>query len=252
MKYLGLLMVNGENDVLEETLAANAELVDAFYVLDGTVPNTVSERICLAHPKCAGYTRDQDLPASYPRNPVDGYRQHLYEQAVADHGFDNWFLLLHGDEVWTQDPRDHLIDGADGYMFLLPFFFPRAGETWDYTWPALDQLQWSLGPGFPEFRMFRGGPGVRFDKSQHFNVTPAGLTSMGAMPFPINHYLYRSPMSQRARAAQHVANGFDPDNYRHITDGDHVYWTDAMIEQRLNDPTGYFTELRREPSRVGV
>lgn len=246
MKYLGLLMINGENDILEDTLTRNGEFVDAFYVLDGTVPNTVSESICWRHPKCAGYTHDSQMDReAYGTKPRDGWRQHLYEQAVQDHGVDNWFLLLHGDEVWTDDPRNHLTPDVDGYMFLLPFFFPRAGELWDYSWPALEQLQWSLGPGYPEFRMFRGNTDVRFDKRQHSNVTPQGLLRMGAMPFPINHYLYRSPMSQRERAATHLETGFDPDNYRHILDGDHVYWTDAMIQKCLDEPSPYWTELRR-------
>lgn len=239
MKFIGLLMINGENDILEDTLAINAEYVDAFYVLDGTVPNDESERICHGHPKCHGYTRDADLPPSYPANPVDGYRQHLYEQAVTDYGYDNWFLLLHGDEVWTEDPRAIVTDSADGYCFQLPFFFPRAGEEWDYARSPLDQLTWRLGPGWPEFRMFRGGPGVRFAKSQHFNVTPQGIGRIAWVADPILHYPYRSPEVQRERAAQ----TWDPDNYQHVTDRDAVYWTDEMIAAYQARPQGFSTDL---------
>ncbi len=250
MKSIGLLMINGENDILERTLEINGQYVDYFYVLDGTVPHDISESICRAHPKCAGYTRDQDIPGEYGWAPKDGWRQLLYEQAVAEHGFDNWFLLLHGDEVWTANPRNYTYSGADGFIFLLPFYFPREGEVWDYMWHPIDQLQWSLGPGFPEFRMFRGSPDVFFYKSQHFNVTPQGIKSIHRMPFPINHYLYRSPESQRARARQHVLSGFDPDNYKHITERDEVYWSDEKIGKVLADPAGYFTDLRRD--RTGL
>ncbi len=78
--------------------------------------------------------------------------------------------------------------------------------------------------------MFHGDPTVRFLESQHFNVTPTGLRSIGWCENPIRHYLYRSPEAQRARALQHLNSGFDPDNYRHILNGDAVYWTDAMID----------------------
>ncbi len=226
---IGLLMISGEDDVLEQTLDANCEFVDWFYALDGTVPNKISRRICEAHPKCADYITDADLPRPrFPDRPVDGYRQALYELAVADHGFDNWFLLLHGDEVWTALPE---LDGEhDGFSFPLPFYFPRAGEQWDYTVAPLVQLHWHLGPGYPEFRMFHGAPEVRFLESQHFNVTPTGLQNIGWCEKPIRHYLYRSPEAQRQRALQHLNSGFDPDNYRHILNGDAVYWTDAMID----------------------
>ncbi len=239
-------MINGENDVLERTVEENARFVDAFYVLDGTSPHEESKATCLGHSKCAAYTRDCDLDGTYPTKPVDGYRQFIYEQAVADYGVDNWFLLLHGDEVWTEDPLSHIDGRHDGYIFRLPFYFPRAGETWDYEWHPLDQLQWYLGPGFPEFRMFKGSPDVRFDKSQHWNVTPQGLKSLGMMESPIKHYLYRSPAHQRARASQHERSGFDPDNYRHILERDEVYWSDEKISKVLNDPTGYYTYCRRD------
>jgi hypothetical protein len=237
---IGLLMINGEDDVLEQTLAANCRFVDCFYVLDGTVPNDVSRRICEQHPKCWGYLTDNDLPhPRFPDRPVDGYRQAIYELAVAEHGHDNWFLLLHGDEMWTALPDD--LEAHDGFSFPLPFYFPRAGETWDYSIAPLEQLRWHLRPGYPEFRMFHGAPTVRFLESQHFNVTPNGLQNIGWCDAPIKHYLYRSPEAQRARAAQHTASGFDPDNYLHIVNGDAVYWTDAMIDRYRQQ--GCFAEL---------
>jgi len=245
MKFIGLLMINNEDDILEETLATNAQYVDAFYVLDGTVPNDDSKDICMAHRKCSGYTTDAWLPQEYGDKPKDGWRQHLYEQAVADHGYDNWFLLLHGDEVWTFDPRD-VADDAHGYFFLLPFYFPRAGEQWDNSQPPLEQLRWHLSPGYPEFRMFRGGEHVQFDPLQHFDVRPKGLGSIAKVPLRINHYLYRSPDQQRARAQLHQQTGFDPGNYNHIIEHDGVYWTDEMIAAYQAHPAGYFTELEHD------
>lgn len=231
---IGLLMVNHEDDILQDVIAEHERIVDAFYVLDGTTPNAVSRAVCEASPKCGGYLTDAELPRPpYPEKTTCGYRQAPYEMAVADHGPDHWFLELHGDEVWTFDPRD-VIDrftGADGFVFPLPFFFPRAGEPWDDDRSPIEQLRWCLGPGWPEFRMFRGGEHVGFDVEQHFNTQPRGIRNVLAVDAPILHYPYRAPKVQRERAAIHEQTGFDPDNYRHITDRDQVFWTDEMIER---------------------
>lgn len=234
---IGLLMINGENDILERTLAANCEFVDCFYALDGTVPGGTSRAICRAHPKFRGYTHDRIMATrkGYGPIPRDGWRQFLYEQASAAYGRDNWFLLLHGDEVWTGLPDN--MDDHDGFMFSLPVYFPRAGEPWDNTVHPLDQLRWHLGPGYREFRMFKGGDHVNYEPQQHFNVTPAGIARIGGCDKPIRHYPYRAPKVQRERAARHEQTRFDPENYRHITDGDAVYWDDQQISgwQASND-----------------
>lgn len=241
MKFIGLMMINGENDILERVLASHEQVADVFYVLDGTVPNDTSRALCERSPKCGGYITDAELPRPpYPDKPVCGYRQALYEMACADHGPDNWFLILHGDEVWTEHPGT-IVNGADGYWFLLPFYFPRSGEDWDYDVHPLDQLRWNLRPGYPEFRMFKGGTHVRYSCTQSFNTRPAGITGDGHVAAPIKHYLYRSPDAQRARARQHQATGFDPDNYQHIIDHDAVYWTDEMIAR--HQKSQWFTEL---------
>lgn len=239
MKTIGLLMTAMEDDILERTIGLNAEWVDCFYALDGTG----SARDTLtAHPKCWGYTTDAMLSEGYPDKPCDGYRQHLYEQAVKDHGYDNAFVLLHGDEVWLRDPAEMIHGGSQGVVFPMPFFVPRAEEGWDDSAHALDQLRWLIGPGWPEFRAFRGSETVWFNRGQHFNTRPHGLERifhMAGNPHVV-HYPYRSPAVQRARAAMHLKTGFDPDNYKHIVDGDNVFWTDTMIEERVGSRIASF------------
>jgi hypothetical protein len=234
VKYLGIMMVSHENDILGRVLAEHSKIVDAFYVLDGTIPSDVSEAICRSFDKCAGYTTDSELPRPpYPELTTCGYRQWPYEQAVADHGTDNWFLELHGDEVWTFHPSEAITahPGADGFIFPLPFYFSR--DPWDDNRHPFDQLRWHMEPGWPEFRMFKGNPNVGFDPAQHFNTQPAGLHHVVHAGFPIKHYPYRSPTVQRERALVHQRTGFDPDNYQHILDGDQVVWTDEMIAGAL-------------------
>jgi hypothetical protein len=243
-QYIGLLMVAEENDILERTLDHNSQYLDAFYVLDGTPDNTESERICKAHPKCWGYSTDAQLPRPpYTSETLCGYRQFIYEQAVADNGSDNWFLILHGDEVWTQDPRIITTNTRyDGFIYRLPFFFPREGEPWDDSLHPVDQLSWGLGPGWPEFRLFRGNPTVQYDPLQQFNTRPFGINLVAATPALILHYPYRSPEVQRIRADLHQQSKFDPDNFAHIVSDDAVYWTDEMIAGYMK--VAWFSELR--------
>ena len=232
---IGLLMINGENDILPAVLKTHCEIVDVFYVLDGTIPNDESRRICEATGKCGGYITDAELPRPrFSEKPVCGWRQAIYEMAVADHGWDHWFLVLHGDEIWTQHPDQIIQPGVDGYVMLLPFYFPRDGEPWDYGQHPLEQLHWNLAPGFPEFRMFHGGPNVRYLEGQTFNTRPEGIERTVVCDAPIRHYLYRSPSVQRVRAHQHQETQFDPDNYQHITDHDAVYWTGDRIAEYMS------------------
>jgi hypothetical protein len=245
VKYVGLTMIANEDDVLAEVVAHHESLVDVFYVLDGTVPNAYSKQTVTASEKCAGYTRDAELPRPpYPVGTVCGYRKFLHEQAVAEFGPDNVFVLLHGDEVWTATPRRVVQENpsADGFVFLLPFYFPR--ESWDITRSPLEQLKWRLGPGFPEFRMFVGREGMAYSPTQHFDVAPSGVRYKITVSYPIRHYLFRSPEAQRTRARMHAASGYDPSNYEHILNGDRVIWTEEMIGEWQRNP--HFRELVRD------
>lgn len=243
MKVIGLLMVRGEDDILGSVLQYNVPLVDAFYVLDGTTPNDKSAALCQQRIECCGYWCDGDLPERYGTVPRDGWRDWLLLHAVTDWGVDNLFVLLHGDEVWTCDPRE-VADAhraADGFVFNLPVYFPHA--EWQEGVHPFDQITWSLGPGWPELRMFRGSERTHFDPDQHFNVTPQGVGRIVNTHREIKHYPYRSPEVQRARARQHFDSGFDPDNYRHIVERDEVIWTPEVIS-RWQASSSRWRELR--------
>lgn len=233
--FIGLVLVNGENDVLAATLKTHERILDVFYALDGTVPAHTSYAIIRGSEKCVAYFTDAELPRPpYTPDARDGYRQFLLEQAVADHGPENVFLLLHGDEIWQTHPSRILEEhpDADGFGFRLPCLIPRERDGWDDTAHPFDQLRWMLGPGWPEFRMFRGNPDVRFDPEQHFNVTPSGLRNTVMTGHTILHFPYRSPQSQAARAAV----TFDPDNYRETG-----LWDDDRIARARCHP--YFEQL---------
>lgn len=235
---IGLLMVADENDILERTLEHNSQWFDAFYVLDGSTDTAESERVCRANPKCWGYRQDKDLPRPpYTERTLCGYRKFIHDMAVIDHGFGHWFMVLHADELWTQDPRDITRNTSfDGFVYRLPFFFPRDGEGWEYDIHPIDQLHWNLGPGWPEFRLFRGGPTVAYRPQQEFSACPTGIRKVAVADATISHYPYRSPEVQRSRAALHEVTQFDPDNYQHIVKEDRVFWTDDMIVAHMRKP----------------
>ena len=242
MMYVGLLMIRDEEDILERVLATHAEIVDAFYVLDGSATRQ-SEDICRSYRRCYGYWTDAQLPPEYGTLPRDGWRQFIYNEARGELGADNWFLLLHGDEVWTFDPRDVVAayPGRTGFGFRLPFYFPRAAEGWDDSKHPLDQLRWRLGPGWPEFRMFYGGTDVNFALDQHFNTTPSGVGNLSMLPLEIKHYPYRAPAHEIERARRHEVTHFDPENYRHVSQEGLTLWDDDLISRFQGHP--YFEEL---------
>ena len=236
------MLVGHEDDILEATLTEHCKIVDAFYVLDGTVPNDVSKEICLSFDKCRSYHTDAELPRPpYPNGTTCGYRQWPLEQAQADVGFDHWFLELHADEVWTFHPSEVVAEypDADGFIFPLPCYFPRT--EWDYNRPPLEQLKWSIGPGYPEFRMFKGHEGQAFDPNQHFDTIPSHVETIVTDSRPIKHYAYRSPRSQIEKSRMHDRTGFDPDNYANVRAGK-LIWDDALIARYQQQPI--WRELR--------
>lgn len=226
---IGLLMLRDENDIVVDTLAGNSQLVDCFYVLDGSDDYKTSEGICQGFSNCAGYWRDCEVP--YPEPPVDGWRQFLYEKATNDHGHDHWFLLLHGDELWVNHPDDAIADvpDADGFEFRLPFAIPRG---WDDARTAYDQLREFAFPGWPEFRMFKGSEDVAYDPSQHFRTSPNGLERVARLNRAILHYPYRSLASQKLRASKSAA--WSPENYETIG-----YWDDDRLREVFADSEHY-------------
>ena len=243
---VGLLMVSHEDDVLAATLQKHTANVDVFYALDGTYPNDWSRSLIESHPRCHGYWQDSRLPPEYGTQPRDGWRQWLLEHAYADHGHEHVFALLHADEVWTRSPAEIADEHpeANGFIMRLPVYFP---QIWIVGRDPLEQLKWHLIPGWPEFRMFRGGPDVRYDTRQHFNVTPQGIDRIVSVDAPIRHYPYRSPETQRKRANHTEATGWDPDNYRHVLDHDEVFWTAETIERWQRASPLNWREAVRDP-----
>lgn len=221
---IGLLLVAEEDDILERILGEHEQIVDCFYALDGTPDNTYSRDLLTSSEKCAGYLTDAEIDGPV----LCGMRKVIHDLAVADHGPDHWFLILHGDEVWPSSVEEITAadPSADGFMFRLPFYIPR--DEWDYDRSALDQLRWRSEPGWPEFRLFHGAVGVAYRRDQYMNTQPHGLRKIAWAREPILHYPYRSPESQRARATARL----DPANYQHASAG-RFYWTDEMIADAL-------------------
>lgn len=202
MKVIALLVHKAEDDILPESLAANARFFDDIYTLNGDPDATPDDH----------QFTDASLPRPpFPENTVDGYRQALLEQAVKDHGHGHLYVLLHADEMWTIDPRKVAAAHpfADGFVFRMPLCF-NPGE-WDNERSPIAQMTACLRPGYPEFRVFRERPGVHFIPSQHFIVKPQGLTKIIDIADEVRHYPFRSAESQLQRATA----TFDPDNYQH-------------------------------------
>lgn len=238
MTVIALLMVgDGDLAILKETLPRNEHTFDVLYALCFT--EEIADYL-RPHPKCALAVSHEDVGYDLPA--TDGWRQAVYAPAAADHGTDNLFTLLNADEVWPFDPRS--IPGAqdDGervFMFRLPMFFTRHGEPWDETQPALDQLRWSFRPGWPEARMFHGGPTARFDPVRHYHCIPfpAGIPVVWT-GLEIEHYPYRGPSDYAYK--REASRSFSPANYGY----DSPFWTPEMIDRVLRHDSGHYSQIK--------
>ena len=205
MLILGLMLIRNENDILAEVLAEHLTFCDHIFVLDGTTDNQqLSAQICTAHSRVSYYTEAQ-LPANYPRPIRDGCRQFLVDKARQRFGACGWFVLLHGDEIFVDNPR--LIAQKYNAFFdcltfdSLNYFIHKEQEPFklDPVQSIQKQIVWYAGPGWPETRMFKNKSRYNYNLQQHSNVTPKGILINYKTTYKIKHYSLRHPEQQQKR-----------------------------------------------------
>jgi hypothetical protein len=203
---VGMLVTKDEGDKLLEVLRWAAPLCEAIYALAG---DAESEQLIRKHipRKCACLLTDQDLDCPPFK---DYHRQLLLERIQADFppgGFgkengNGWVLLLHGDEIWEDNPLEHALvaesqrqrEGETGFDTVVVemasfFLHPDGGE-------------WVKYPLYREQRMFRNVAGLYYPKGQNYQTTPVGISGRHVDNFyPVaRHYTYRSPDQAWRRA----------------------------------------------------
>ena len=229
---IGLLLIKDEQDILKETLQNHIRFCHKIFVLDGTVgPGQIeSQRICQSFAQVLEYHRDQDTGIFPVR---DGVRQYLLERARRQLGIGRWYAVLHGDEIWGEDPRSLCLQGHDGLAVRLYHFFPHSSQqhTWDLEAPAEDRCRWYMRPGIPESRLFFDN-GRNFEVNRHSVTVPAGL-KVRQTELVVKSYNYRSPLQAHARAVARKDHRWQTNHYAHLLQGPQLFFRESLGQGHL-------------------
>lgn len=206
---IGLLLTYNEADVIEEMMERNRHSVDAIFALDGSSDGT--GRLLASYPEVELVLRDEQVA---PHEPLrDFHRQALLEAAHARYGVGHWFTLMHGDELFHDDPRAVIARAErQGATFVnwavMQFFLHLSDEPLDEGLPVQKRLRW-YSPFWVEVRQFKSGPRTRYRAGEHGRVLPRGVgwRPYGKMPL-LKHYPYRSPEQMRRRLEGMRSRGF--------------------------------------------
>lgn len=207
--HIGLLMTYNERDVIEEMMAANRDAVDTIFALDGSDDGTTE--ILAADPKVELLLRDEDVaPGARVR---DHHRQALLDAAHERYGHGHWFTLMHGDEIFHDDPRA-IAEAAQRQgaarvnWAAMQFFLHDDDEVgFDPSLTLQERVRW-YSPFWVEVRQFRSGPRTRYPQ-RHGVVVPDGVGWRPYHKMPIlKHYPFRSREQTAARLEAMRSRGF--------------------------------------------
>lgn len=204
---IGLLLTYNETDIIDEMMQANRHAVDAIFVLDGSTDDT-PEKLA-QYPEVHTILRDDDVlkPDETLR---DYHRQVLLEAARATFGMDHWYTLMHGDEIFHDNPR-HIIEhadqqGAKRVNWAAMQFFLHTSDDIKYEQRISNEcvqtrVRW-YSPFWLEIRQFKDAKDVHYPQGQHGKVIPARVGWKPYSRVPIfKHYPYRNPEQMQERLA---------------------------------------------------
>ena len=194
MQNIGLMMTYNEEDIIDDVLKSHKKYFDKILVLDGSTDKT--PEILQSYDNVVYYLRDEQI---FPKRKVtDGVRQFLLEEAQKRYGYDGWFSLLHGDEIFVDNPNEIALkaekQGADIVNWHMLNFFLHTSQKKDYDDLApLEKRLTHYHPGGLEIRQFKNKKGVYYKLDQVCRVLPHGLKNKPLWDFPIiKHYPERS------------------------------------------------------------
>lgn len=222
---IGLLMIRDEADVLAEVLTNHSKFCSSILVLDGTVgpEQAKSEEIARSFPAVRGYWRDDQTGIEPPLR--DGARWFLLEVARKMWGFGHWYAVLHGDEIWTVDPREKLATlprGILGGVVSLYHFFPHISQrdSWSFE-PGVDSIEqlcrYYMRPAIREERLFFDAGTFDYEPTRHSKVIPSGIESAD-LDIALKQFNYRSSTQATTRAQSRAGAGWQRNHYQHLLD----------------------------------
>ena len=214
MQQIGLMMTCDEEDCIEEVMNEHIKYFDKILVLDGSSDRT--EEIIRSYSQVKYFLKDKEIIDKLPGHRVrDGARQFLLAKAQELYGYDGWFTLLHGDEIFYDNPvkiaEQAEKDRAEKINWYVMNFFLHTSDT-DKNLEAIKSVQervrWYC-PGFLEIRQFKNKQGLHYELDRHAKVMPEGIGWKMYRHYPIyKHYPYRSVSQMLKKKQQHNKEAF--------------------------------------------
>jgi hypothetical protein len=178
--------------------------------------------------------RDSDTKGPFPIR--DGARFYLLEEVRKRYGVNNWIGVLHGDEMYTRDPRPFL---KMINPYLMPVVMVRLCHFFLHTtdrgkWsdiagePVEDRVTHYMWPGDWEKRFFYDTGKFQYDPACHGLVVPYASAFRKSLDnFVIKQYNYRTPEQMHARAAQRIGSNWQKNHYEHIKE-ESLFFVDSL------------------------
>lgn len=215
VQNIGLMITRDEEDVIEEVMAANKKYFDKIFVLDGSSDRT--EEVIRSYDCVKYFLKDSEIIDKLPnRKFEDGARQFLLQKAQEMYPVEGWFTLLHGDEIWHDDPN-WVAEQAEKSRaekvnwYVMNFFLHTSDKAKDLDSikSVQERVLWYC-PGYLEIRSFRNKPGIHYELGQKNNVIPQGIGWQIYKYFPVyKHYPFRSVRQIMKKKQSHRETGFN-------------------------------------------
>lgn len=227
VQNIGLMITRDEEDVIEEVMEINRRYFDKILVLDGSSDRT--EEILRSYDCVKYFLKDSQIIDKLPNKKFeDGARQFLLAKAQEMYPIEGWFTLLHGDEIWHDDPN-WVVEQAEKARaekvnwYVMNFFLHTSDRARDLESikSVQERVRWYC-PGFLEIRQFKNKSNIHYDLSKHHLLLPQGINWRTYKYFPIyKHYPFRS-VSQITKKRGSIDVDFTP-TYSKISDNESCF-----------------------------
>jgi len=234
------MMTYNEADIIEEVMDSNKKFFDKILVLDGSSDHT--EEIIRSYENVKYFIKDENL---FPKRKItDGVRQFLLEKAQEMFGYDGWFTLLHGDEIFVDNPNE-IVDKAEkakaekvNWHALNFFLHTSQKKTYDENKKIQDQVIF-YHPGGIEIRQFKNKKNVFYNLNQ-MGVLPHGIGYKMLLDYPIfKHYVKRSLKQHQQKPIPHFGVRRDEAKEFYPLFVDHL----EPAKKQVRKYTGHFDEF---------
>lgn len=228
MQHIGLMITCNEEDCIEEVMNEHTKYFDKILVLDGSTDKT--EEIVRSYDAVKYFLKDSEIIDQLPnRKFKDGARHFILKKAQEMYGYDGWITLLHGDEIFHDNPVEMAEradqEGAEKInWYAMNFFLHTAdrGRDLDSIKSIQERVLWYC-PGFLEIRSFKNKKGIYYDLDRHGKVLPNGISWKIYRKFPVyKHYPFRSVRQILKKNKHHQQTKFSV-TYRNVFDEENCF-----------------------------